>query len=714
MIIPGNNIKTETFNTKSSLDYGIGDMGFILDILRSKLYKNPIMAIIREYSCNARDANREVGNGNIPIEITLPTSFDPHLRIKDSGPGISPERMELFVKFGSSTKRDSNEFLGTFGLGAKAAFAYADTFSVTTIVNGTKRTYSAFIDETKVGKMVLLSEDSTLEPNGTTIIIPVLTKDISLFDKEVVESTKYWKVKPTLKGKNPIPVYPELKPIHSGKDWELLSSNNVSYYDRDITKSIALIDGIPYAIEVSNLPKLSYDQKKLLNNKFLLSFNIGELSLVPSRDSLQYDDTTQKLIKEKLVNLTGDLSKNISDRISQAPAYLAAVSLYKETIASLNLGEALFKDLMWQGNKIITDPMVAHLGNWAICGSYNRYKDKISHRTNTTNKSSLLNTDPRTSVFFFKENQVPRYIIEHLFSVNSTLTCIKVICLADVPDCYSYTSRIEKGETILVEYDWKLLSLLEIKDLNTVVADIPKKARKVREKTPENTIPCYNLTDYDVVNTTVTNDSSGVYLEYDYKTRKLFFSDTSKEVPKWINFSYLNQLAGQKIYAFSKTKIKKLKSNWIPLNTALDLKIKELGLTESFLNDLSENSFYIASYNLDHYLVSKLSGKQNNLNLNDSSIFKEYLIESEKIQNSINLYYKYYQLLIDLGKAKLIIPNSTRIYNQLPRSANCKLKLLKTQVDKKYPLLRYISPNLSIEPIIEYINLIDKKIEPAL
>ena len=49
----------------------------LFKILRSQIYENKILAVVREYSCNALDAHVEAGISDKPIEITLPKSeFD--------------------------------------------------------------------------------------------------------------------------------------------------------------------------------------------------------------------------------------------------------------------------------------------------------------------------------------------------------------------------------------------------------------------------------------------------------------------------------------------------------------------------------------------------------------------------------------------------------------------------------------------------------------
>src|SRR4051812_44480427 len=118
------NLSGEDFN------FSISQNRIIFEILRSKMYANPTGSLIREISSNALDANNEAGNSHIPITISLPGDY---LIIKDDGPGISPDRMEnVFCVYGESTKRDTDELMGGYGLGGKSIFAYSDTFYIET------------------------------------------------------------------------------------------------------------------------------------------------------------------------------------------------------------------------------------------------------------------------------------------------------------------------------------------------------------------------------------------------------------------------------------------------------------------------------------------------------------------------------------------------------------------------------------------------------
>jgi len=156
----------------------------VFDILQSTQYSNPVQSTIRELATNALDAQREK---EIAIEILEGTSrsddyyitrsgdqyddsnFDPSyydldfldrdnnevtliyehsasdmaagfcdtMYIVDHGVGIGERRLEGVLELGYSTKRNTAENYGAFGLGAKVALSTGvDFYTVETIHNG--------------------------------------------------------------------------------------------------------------------------------------------------------------------------------------------------------------------------------------------------------------------------------------------------------------------------------------------------------------------------------------------------------------------------------------------------------------------------------------------------------------------------------------------------------------------------------------------------
>ena len=130
---------TQTLNVSNKKEFTVDTSNqMIVSILRDKLYSNKIAAVCREVASNSRDANREAGNVEVPVIINISNEglLDEGMSIsfKDSGVGISPSRIDnVFLKYGSSTKRDSNSQTGGFGIGAKTPFAYTNEFLISTI-----------------------------------------------------------------------------------------------------------------------------------------------------------------------------------------------------------------------------------------------------------------------------------------------------------------------------------------------------------------------------------------------------------------------------------------------------------------------------------------------------------------------------------------------------------------------------------------------------
>lgn len=90
----------------------------IMRILRDTLYSDKITAPMREYAANAWDAHREVGKGDVPIKVHIPTDLQPNLNIRDFGPGLSDEALLMhYTQYGDSSKRNADDAVGMLGIG---------------------------------------------------------------------------------------------------------------------------------------------------------------------------------------------------------------------------------------------------------------------------------------------------------------------------------------------------------------------------------------------------------------------------------------------------------------------------------------------------------------------------------------------------------------------------------------------------------------------
>lgn len=165
---------TSTFTSSDAVECAFDSDGaaHLMGIL-SNMYRDAPEAVLREYAANARDSHVQAGNPD-PIQVDLPTDWNPVLTITDHGVGLSEDEIvSVYSRYGKSTKRDTNDQVGAFGIGAKSAFTIATQFTVTGVKDG-RRTVALFaLNDAGVGTVDIKARATTDEPNGVTVAIAV-------------------------------------------------------------------------------------------------------------------------------------------------------------------------------------------------------------------------------------------------------------------------------------------------------------------------------------------------------------------------------------------------------------------------------------------------------------------------------------------------------------------------------------------------------------
>lgn len=299
--------KVISSGVEESIAFGISakDSVHIMSILRDQLYSDKIMAVLREIGANAADANAMAGKRDQPISVFLPTLAEPRLRIKDNGTGLSLDDVRtIFSQYGASTKRDSNEVVGMLGIGSKSPFAYSDSFVIVSWHEGAKATYNAVIDESGAGRIDLLAvEDCDSAETGLEIQMPVRPADCRAFEEKAKALFIHFEPRPQINIELPAP--PKTRDVQGAK---ILDEEDRYGY----SKWTAVMGRIPYPIALDQL-KSGTGGSELTRSADRVSgtlyFDIGELQVAASRESLKYGDATRAVLIARINRAIDDYVK---------------------------------------------------------------------------------------------------------------------------------------------------------------------------------------------------------------------------------------------------------------------------------------------------------------------------------------------------------------------------------------------------------------------
>ncbi len=333
MKLAKHNNSLETNAEVTSQEFGIGDASVVIEILRNRLYEHKIRTLVQEYMCNGRDAQREI-KSKAKLIVTIPNALNPVFKVRDFGPGISPERMsKVFIQYGASTKRGTNGQTGGFGIGAKSAWSYTDSFTIVTINEGIKSTYVAHTGVNNQGRLDKISEVETDEESGTEIQVAVKPHDISEFKESVFRASYFWsqEEKPEYKGvpATELPTY--VSGISIGK-LELVKSVP-SFIPTDWNNKCTLaIDGIPYTLGQKLIDALPNVKSLLsrINCNTLIRIGNGIVEVSASREAIADSEFTRKNLNDLAETLLEGFKKYILAEFKAVKSNAEWIKTYKE------------------------------------------------------------------------------------------------------------------------------------------------------------------------------------------------------------------------------------------------------------------------------------------------------------------------------------------------------------------------------------------------
>lgn len=288
-------------------------------LMSDTLYQNKIGSLVREICCNAYDSHIAAGWPEKAFTVHVPDEFEPFFSVRDYGVGLDDEGVRtVFVNYGDSTKSlDANQ-IGAFGLGSKTPYAYTDAFTIVAIKDGWKRQYTAFFDEDGCPSVAAMSEVETDEANGVEVIVPVTNqRDFQTFVREIRDQLTFFNVKP------------ELTNYDVGIDWLDVTSGQTNYLNcEDITlgdyhsnvRGVWAVQGVVgYKVDVElvakNVSNANAEFLKLISQSAVITFELGKLEVIASREGISYTPATFASFEAKLDKARAALTATVKAQV---------------------------------------------------------------------------------------------------------------------------------------------------------------------------------------------------------------------------------------------------------------------------------------------------------------------------------------------------------------------------------------------------------------
>lgn len=290
------------------------------NILSDSLYMNKVLAVIRELSCNAGDAQIEAGTSHIPFEIHLPDELAPYFFIRDFGTGLAHDDvLNLYTTYFDSTKSDSADATGALGLGSKSPFAVVDDFTVVSYQNGKASTYFAYKNDEGFPCISFVSQDDAeTESNGIKIQFAVRKDKFADFRTNLPMALYHFEPKPTILN---VPTSVKKEVIKArGKNWEIPAKGGeqTGYYLGD--KPIIAMARISYPLDVAQLKHLLPEDDHYLLNVCNVPIRIyvenRSVDHTPSREHLQYNKKTIATVRRHLKEIYDELFNKIQEEFA--------------------------------------------------------------------------------------------------------------------------------------------------------------------------------------------------------------------------------------------------------------------------------------------------------------------------------------------------------------------------------------------------------------
>jgi hypothetical protein len=529
----------------------------MFSLLSDTIYQDKILAVIREYVCNAYDAHVSVGKQDVPFTVQLPNYLNSTFSVSDEGTGVDPEKIgEIFWTYGQSSKTNDQLTIGALGIGCKSAFAYTkSSFIVKNRYQGNEYTYLCFIDENGEPAGSMVGEAPTIEKNGITVEFATRPEDQSAFYIRFGRLFKHWaNVKPNVIGVEAKDVFlGDPDKVIEGDQWYLEKNR----YDK--SSALAIMGNVTYPIDSGSIPNLPANLKLIADNPFVITFQLGDLRFTASRESLSYNEFTCNMVIKRLEDIRAELAKSFNDKVFKASKDI--ISFYKTfyktfsdlrstlhvndhkatldgTFAHLLIGKSIVDHVKFLGVKFLIDNLInceyiSETNDHQLFGLYSITERKNKIRLDAITTLSMTSTEE------LEYNQYYNATYSNKISIGTTI--IKNL------DWRSNYVSPRKERLDVVDNVLNTIDKFNVVTINKIKLDYLKKSLVfiLNDVGSSGKDRIKALQSYDRLRETKLTDAQQIFVDFDPKVNDL------KEVLKGLNSLVNNTLTGAEIKLLS-------------------------------------------------------------------------------------------------------------------------------------------------------------------
>ena len=280
------------------------NLEFITTLLSSNLYSAPERSFIREIVSNAWDSHVEAGTTDVPVLVRIGKDS---VTIRDFGTGLSPERFEeVYCNIGSSTKRESNDYIGGFGIGKFASLAVSNTVEIISYYEGKAYHYMMIKDGNRITNNLITVLD-TEEKNGVSVTVNGLH-----------DMNKYYNAL------SYIVFFPNVYVNGDNKaEADVLNNTKIKHFKNfafasNVINHKLLIGNVLYPLDTSIVNNELWSFiNNIKNTGVVIRFNIGEIEVTPNRENIIYSENTIKLINNRIKEACEEITAQVQSNFKK-------------------------------------------------------------------------------------------------------------------------------------------------------------------------------------------------------------------------------------------------------------------------------------------------------------------------------------------------------------------------------------------------------------